>query len=256
MKKLYDSHVHINLNQYDDNREEIINTCRDKLDFMINIGIDEKSSEQSISYSYKYDFIYATVGIHPTNIKEYNNKLEDRLYQMGKEDKVVAIGEIGLDYHWMKDPKEKQKEIFRRQMNIAKKLDKPVVIHSRDAQDDTLKILKEFKNEVVGVMHTFAGNIETMKILNSMGFYFSFSGPITFKSKRSDFTRKVVKNTPLDKILIETDSPFLSPEPMRGKVNIPTNVEFVLEKIAEIKGLNKDETLDIVRENARKILKI
>ncbi len=256
MNKLYDSHVHINLTQYDENRDRIINTCKDKLDFMVNIGIDEKSSEKSISYSYKYDFIYATVGIHPTNINEYSEKLEERLLKMGKEEKVVAIGEIGLDYHWMKDPKKKQKDIFRKQMDIAKKLNKPVVIHSRDAQDDTLKILKEFKNEVTGIMHTYAGDIDTMKILKEMGYYFSFSGPITFRSKRSDFTRKVVRNTPVERILIETDSPFLSPEPMRGKVNIPTNVEFVLEKIAEVKNMKKDKTLDIVRENARKILGI
>ncbi|TYB31766.1 MAG: TatD family deoxyribonuclease [Candidatus Mcinerneyibacterium aminivorans] len=256
MENLYDSHVHINLNQYDKNREKIIKMCENKLDFMINIGIDEKSSEQSIAYSFQYDFIYATVGVHPTNIKEYTDKLEKRLFKMGKEEKVVAIGEIGLDYHWMKDPKDYQKEIFRRQMEIARKLNKPVVIHSREAQDDTFKILEEFSNEVYGVMHTYAGDIETMKKLKNMGYYFSFSGPVTFKGKRSDYTRKVVKNTPIERILIETDSPFLAPQPMRGKVNVPTNVEYVFEKIAEIKNMSKEKALFILRNNAKEIFGI
>src|SRR6056297_151004 len=256
MRNLYDCHVHLNLSHYDDNREQIIKKCKKELDFVINIGIDEESSEKSILYSYKYDFIYASVGIHPTNISEFNNKLESRLLEMGKEQKVVAIGEIGLDYHWMEDPKKRQIEGFEKQMKIAEKLNKPVIIHNRDADKDTLKVLEKFENRVKGVMHTYAGGIEMMEKLNKMGYYFSFSGPVTFKGKRSEFTRDVIKKTPIERILIETDSPFLTPHPFRGKVNTPINVDYVASKIAEIKNIKKSNFLNIVRKNAEDIFGI
>lgn len=256
MKNLYDCHAHLDSSKYEGNRKNIINSLKKELEFIINIGVDEKSSEQSISYSYQYDFIYASVGIHPTSINNYNEKLENRLKNMADEPKVIAIGEIGLDYHWMKDPKRIQKNIFKKQMEIAKQKNLPVIIHNRDANEDTLKILKEYKDEVKGVMHTYAGDIEMMEELVDMGYYFSYSGPVTFKGTRSDFTRKVVKNTPIERILIETDSPYLSPEPMRGKLNIPSNVKYVAEKIAELKNLTLEEALKIFYNNSKKIFNI
>ena len=256
MKNLYDCHCHLNLPQFDENRDEIIAQCKNELEFLVNIGFSENSSEASILLSYNYDFIYAAVGIHPTETKEYNKRLRDRIYEMGKEDKVVAIGEIGLDYYWMKDSEENQKKVFRSQIEIAEQLKKPIIIHDRDAHNDTISIISEYKGRVNGILHSFSGDMEMMKKALELDYYFSISGPVTFKNKKNNSYREVIKQIPLDRIIIETDSPYLAPHPLRGTINNPLNVKIIAEKIAELHNITLEEFLEISIKNAKTILKI
>ena len=158
--KLIDSHAHMDSNEFDSDRAEVFQRIKDNMDFIVNIGYDIESSKKGVKYSKEYDFIYAAVGIHPDDIEGYNDELEQELEELAKDKKVLAIGEIGLDYHWMTRPKEEQQEIFRRQMKVAERVGKPVVIHSRDAIEDTVKILKEFPL-VKGIFHCYPGSVET-----------------------------------------------------------------------------------------------
>lgn len=250
--RLVDTHCHINNEKFNDDIEIVIERIKEKLEFCVNIGYDLKSSEESLELSQKYEFIYATIGVHPTDIGMYSDDLEKKLKEMAKNRKVVAIGEIGLDYYWMTEEKEKQKSIFRRQMEIAKDLNLPVVIHSRDAMEDTLEILKEYP-EVGGIVHCYPGSIESAKEIMDR-YYFGIGGTLTFKNAKKMV--KVVEELPLEKIVIETDSPYLTPEPFRGKRNEPVYVEYVAKKIAEIKNVDFEKVVEITTNNAKKIYRI
>lgn len=246
--KLIDSHAHMDSNQFDLDRAEVFQRIKDKMDFIVNIGYDMESSKQGVKYSKEYDFIYAAVGIHPDDIEGYNDKLEEELEELAKNEKVLAVGEIGLDYHWMTHPKEKQQEIFRRQMKVAERVGKPVVIHSRDAIEDTVRILKEFPS-VKGIFHCYPGSVETA--LQVMGnYYFGIGGVLTFKNAKKLI--EVVKNIPLEKLILETDCPYMAPDPFRGKRNEPVYVEYVAKKIAELKGLTYEEVAKYTNLNTRK----
>ncbi|MGL6064980.1 MAG: TatD family hydrolase [Fusobacteriaceae bacterium] len=251
--KYVDTHCHINSYQYDEDRLEVLKEIERKMDFVVNIGCDLESSKIGIDYSKEYSNIYATVGVHPTDIEdEFSEELYKNLLELGKEEKVVAIGEIGLDYHWLTKPKEIQKYWFRKQMNLAKELNKPVVIHTREATEDTIEILKEFP-EIYGILHCYPGSYESA--LEVMGnYYFGIGGVLTFKNSKKMV--EVVKKIPLSKLVIETDAPYLTPEPFRGKRNIPEYVQYVVRKIAEIKEISEEEVLKITTENAKKIYKI
>ncbi|MGL5970891.1 MAG: TatD family hydrolase, partial [Cetobacterium sp.] len=210
--KLVDTHCHLDNEQFDLDRLEVIDRIKEKLEFCVNIGYDLKSSDVSLKLAKKNDFIYATVGIHPTDISDYNDEIEQKLEEMAKDSKVVAIGEIGLDYHWMTEPKEVQQDIFKKQLQLAQRVNKPVVIHTRDAMEDTVNILKEFP-EIEGVIHCYPGSVETAKILIDR-FYLGIGGTLTFKNAKK--TVEVVKDIPLDRIVLETDAPYLTPIPFRG----------------------------------------
>ncbi|MGL4989535.1 MAG: TatD family hydrolase [Cetobacterium sp.] len=250
--KLVDTHCHLDNEQFDLDRLEVINRIKEKLEFCVNIGYDLKSSAISLELAKKNDFIYATVGIHPTDISDYNDEIEKQLEEMAKDSKVVAIGEIGLDYHWMTEPKEVQQEIFKKQLRLAQRVNKPVVIHTRDAMEDTVNILKEFP-EIKGVIHCYPGSVETAKILIDR-FYLGIGGTLTFKNAKK--TVEVVKDIPLDRIVLETDAPYLTPIPFRGKRNEPIYVQYVAEKIAEIKEINLEEVIKVTTENAKKLYNI
>lgn len=246
--KLIDSHAHLDNEQFNEDREEVLNRIKENLDFAVNIGYNLASSKKSVEFAKNYDFIYAVVGVHPDDIGEYSDEVEKELEKLAQEDKVLAIGEIGLDYHWMTFPKEQQQEVFRKQMKLAQRVGKPVAIHSREAMEDTLKILKEFP-DVKGIFHCYPGSVETArKVIDN--YYLGIGGVLTFKNAKK--LVEVVENIPLDKLIIETDCPYMAPTPHRGKRNEPIYVEYVARKIAEIKGISYEEVVEVTNRNTRK----
>ncbi len=251
--KLVDTHTHIYGDKYNSDFFEVLKRTKEELEFIVSIGYDLESSKKSVELSNKYDFIYSTVGIHPVDIKEYNDEVEKELIAMVKNNtKVVAIGEIGLDYYWMEDPKEIQQDVFRKQLNISRETKLPVVIHTRDALEDTLKILSEYK-DIGGILHCFPGSYDSVKSLLDR-YYVGVAGVVTFKNNKK--TQEMVKQIPLDRVVIETDCPYLTPEPFRGHRNEPTYVKYVAEKIAEIKGISYEEVIKVTTENAKAIYNI
>lgn len=250
--RLVDTHCHLDNEKFDEDRLDVIDRIKGNLEFCVNIGYDLTSSKKSLELAKKYDFIYAVIGVHPIDIAEYDEEIEKELELLAKDSKVVAIGEIGLDYHWMTEPKEIQQERFRRQLELAKRLNKPVVIHTRDAMEDTVNILKEYPN-ITGVIHCYPGSLETAKQLVDR-FYLGIGGTLTFKNSKKIV--EVVKNIPLDRIVIETDCPYLTPEPFRGKRNEPIYVEYIAKKIAEIKEITVEDVAKITTENAEKLYRI
>lgn len=250
--KIVDTHCHIDDRQFDEDRDDVLKDIAESMDFIVNIGCDLESSEKSVNYARNKKFMYAVVGIHPNEIENYNEETEKRIEELLKENKVVAVGEIGLDYHWMVTDKEHQKEIFIRQMELAKRYKKPVVIHSRDAMEDTLNILEKYP-DVKGIFHCFPGSIESASKISDR-YYFGIGGVLTFKNSKK--TVEFLKKVDINRIVLETDSPYLSPVPVRGKRNTPLNVKYVAEKIAEIKGISFEEVIEITTKNAKEIYNI
>lgn len=259
--ELFDTHAHYNDEKFDNDREQIIKeTYESGVTKFIVSGYNVESSKQAIELSNKYDFMYSICGISPNDIPQSDEKLWisiDEISKMARENinkKIVAIGEIGLDYYWEKENKELQKKAFIEQIKLANELKLPIVIHSRDASVDTIEILKQ--NSVVkkGIFHCCQLNQELVRQALELGFYISFAGPITFKNSKN--APDVVKMVPLDKILIETDSPYLSPEPNRGKRNDSRNVKYIAKKIAEIRCMEIEEVARITYENAIRIFNI
>lgn len=250
--KLIDSHAHMDNEEFDIDREALFEKIGNEMDFIVNIGYDLESSKKSVEYANKYPFVYAAIGFHPDEIGGYSDEAEAELIELAKNSKVLAIGEIGLDYHWMTHPKEKQQEIFRRQLELARKVNKPIVIHSREAMEDTLNVLKEFP-DVKGIFHCYPGSFETAKTLIDR-FYLGIGGVLTFKNAKK--LVDVVKEIPLDRLILETDCPYMTPVPFRGKRNEPTYVKYVAEKIAELKGVTYEEVARATNENTRKVYRM
>ncbi len=249
--KYVDTHCHLDSPHYDEDREEVFADIEKNMEFVVNIGCNIESSKVSVEYSEKYKNVFAAVGVHPTEVAgNFTKEIYDELKKLAtSNEKVVAIGEIGLDYHHMTAEKEIQKDWFRGQMKLAEELKKSVVIHSRDAIADTVEILKEFP-KVGGIVHCYPGSYETaLEIMDR--YYFGIGGVITFKSARK--TNEAVRQIPLEKLVIETDAPYLTPEPYRSKRNMPQYVNYVVERIAEVKGISPEEVLKITTENARKV---
>ncbi len=252
--EFFDSHAHYNDEKYDEDREEIIKRIYEEgITHTVCVGYDLIKSEYALEIANRYDFIYATAGISPNDISDYTEENIKEIESIAKNKKVVAIGEIGLDYYWEKENKEKQKKLFIDQINIANKLNKPIVIHTRDAAVDTIEILKNNPVNKKGIFHCCPLNQELIREGLKLGFYISFSGNITFKNAKS---KECVSLVPIDKILIETDSPYLSPEPLRGTRNNSINVKRVAGKIAEIKEISIEEIAKVTYENAKRIFSI
>lgn len=257
--EFFDSHSHYNDEKYDEDREQIIQkTYKSGVTKFICAGYNIKSSLQANEISKKYDFIYSICGISPNDIPQTKEELWKSI-EIIKEiitqnKKVVAVGEIGLDYYWNIENKELQKEAFIKQIELANEMELPIVIHSRDASIDTIEILKEKTVNKKGIFHCCQLNQEMIKQALKLGFYISFAGPITFKNSKN--AKECVRLVPLDRILIETDSPYLTPEPYRGKRNDSTNVIYVAKKIAEFKSLSVEEVAKSTYENAMKIFEI
>ena len=257
--KLFDSHAHLDDEKFDEDREVLIKQIKEAgIDKLISAGYSLEGSKKAKDLSCKYDFIYATAGISPNDIPQ----TEDELWIMlsGIEEiakqtkKIVAIGEIGLDYYWNDENKELQKIAFIKQIELANNLELPIVIHTREAVMDTLEILKENRVTLKGVFHCCPLNRELVKEALKLGFYISFAGPVTFKnSKNAD---EIISMVPNERILIETDSPYLSPEPLRGRRNDSRNVKYIAQKIADVKNMQLDEVARITYQNAERIFGI
>ncbi|WP_127510085.1 TatD family hydrolase [Paenibacillus humicus] len=256
MAGLIDTHTHLDAPKFDNDREEVIQRARDAgVELMFNVGFNRETIPTTLELAEKYPFIYAIVGWHPTDSADVREGDLERVEALMAHPKVVAIGEIGLDYYWDTAPKDVQQQVFREQIRIAKRTGKPIVIHNRDAHEDVVRILREEKAaEVGGIMHCFSGSWETAKQCLDMNFYISFGGPVTFKNAR--VPKEVLAQVPLDRLLIETDSPYLAPHPHRGKRNESAFVALVAETAAEIKGKNVNELVSITSANARKCFQL
>ncbi len=256
---LFDSHSHLNDEKFDEDREKTIDEIvKSGVTNFITAGYSVESSKKAIEIAKKYDFIYTTAGVSPNDIPQDEDELWKQLAEIENiaknNSKVLAIGEIGLDYYWNTENKELQKLAFIEQIKIANKLNLPIVIHTREAVMDTLQILKENKVKNTGIFHCCPQNRELIKEGLKLGFYISFAGPITFKNSKNAV--EMINLVPNDRILIETDSPYLAPEPVRGTRNTPSNVKFVAQKIADVKGLTLENVEKITFENTKRILKM
>lgn len=250
----FDSHAHYNDERFRDNKDELIlDMYKDEITNIVCAGYSLEASRKAIDIAERFHHMFATCGISPNDVSENVDRELEEIEKLAKNDRVVAIGEIGLDYYWNKDNKELQREVFIKQIDIANRLKLPIVIHTREAVMDTIQILKEHPVLKRGIFHCCPLNQELIKEGLKLGFYISFSGNVTFKNAKSAGCIELV---PMDRILIETDSPYLSPEPHRGETNTSTNVKFVAEKIAEVKGITLGEVAEITRENAKRIFGI
>lgn len=251
--KIFDTHAHYDDESFNGDRDELFSAMeQNNVKYIINQGINIETSKFAISLANKYDFVYAAVGIHPEDV----NSLEDIniIKDLTQSEKVVAIGEIGLDYHYDNTNKELQQKYFINQLELANEVDLPVVVHDRDAHKDILDTLKSVKINNAGVVHCFSGSVEMAKELLKLGYYLGFDGPITFKNAQK--TIEVLKYIPLDRILIETDAPYLTPVPFRGKRNNSMYLIHIINRIAEIKGLDSEEVSNITFNNAKTLFKI
>lgn len=239
-----DTHCHI-FKEYYDNIDEVINEMKDNI--IIVSGYSSSSNREVIELVNKYPNVYGTIGLHPEEVNNISDSDFDFIIKNINNDKIVGIGEIGLDYHYIDDNKDLQKDVFIRQLNIARMYNKTVVIHSRDAINDTLNIIKDYKDLKI-VMHCYSSSLEVAKELVKMNVKLGIGGVVTFKNGIK--LKEVVENISLDNLLLETDSPYMSPEPLRGKKNKPYNCYIVAEKIAEIKGISLEEVLNVTTFNA------
>lgn len=242
---MIDTHCHLDIDDYED-VELVIKNMNDNI--MIASGASLDGSKRVIELVNSYDNIYGTIGIHPSELDDMNNESLEYIENNLSNPKIVGVGEIGLDYYWDKENKEKQKEYFIKQIKLAKKYNKTIVIHSREASLDTVEIIKEYLNGYKVVMHCYSYSLETAKVLKKLGVKFGIGGVLTFKN--SNKLKEVVEYLELSDILLETDSPYLSPEPYRGKKNEPKNVYLVAKEIAKIKNVEVDEVLKITTSNA------
>lgn len=244
----FDSHAHYDAKRFrEDQKEVLAQMAPNRIGRIMNVGCDLASSKASICLAETYDFIYAAVGSHPDDAAAVDEALVEQYRSLAKHEKVRAIGEIGLDYYYEDVPREKQQEAFRLQLSLAKELDMPVIIHQRDAYEDTLRIVDEFPG-LRGVFHCFSGSVEYAKEVLKRGFYLGFTGVITFKNARKAV--EVAEYAPLHRLLIETDCPYMAPEPYRGKRCDSTMIPKMAEKIAQLRGLSTAEIAKITRENA------
>lgn len=251
-----DSHSHLDDERFDGDRDILIKSLKEnKIDLVINIGADLETSINSVKLADQYENIYAAIGVHPHSASEVTEETLNLFREMAKNEKVVAIGEIGLDFYYDNSPRDIQRKWFKEQLDLAKELDLPVVIHSRDATKETLDAIKEAQDgSLRGVMHCFSGSVEVAMEYIKLGFYISLAGPVTFKNAR--VAREVAAAVPLDKLLIETDCPYLTPEPYRGKRNEPMFVSYVAEKIAEIKNISVEELAQATSTNTKQLFGI
>lgn len=253
---LFDTHTHVNAEQFNEDREEVIARALDAgVKEMVVVGFDRGTIDGAMALAEGHDFIYAAVGWHPVDAVDATEEDFQRIEQLASHPKVVALGEMGLDYHWDKSPKDIQKKVFKRQIDLAKRVHLPIIIHNREATDDIIALLQEENaHEIGGIMHCFSAGLEEARQCLEMNFYISFGGPVTFKNAK--LPKEVAKEVPLDRLLVETDCPFLSPHPYRGKRNEPARVRLIAKKVAELREMNLEALAEITSNNARRLFGI
>ncbi|MBE6719454.1 MAG: TatD family deoxyribonuclease [Ruminococcaceae bacterium] len=250
---IFDTHSHYDDGQFDEDRIELLSSIEDKgVCTVVSCGVDTPTSKANMELAEKFGFMYFAAGFHPENLEGYTiGDLAD-IERIAAHRKCVAIGEIGLDYHWMSSTKDVQKDFFREQILLAKRLDMPVIVHDREAHGDTLDILKETKPK--GVLHCFSGSVEMAREIIKIGMYIGLNGVVTFKNARKSL--EVVKDIPLDRLVLETDCPYLAPVPHRGKRNDSSYIPHIAERIGDVLDMDAQEILDITSENAKKLFEL
>ena len=253
---LFDTHVHLNVSHFEDDREEVIQRAKDAgVEYMTIVGFDQETIKKAIELSEQYEWMYAAIGWHPVDAIDMTEQDLEWIKQLASHPKVVALGEMGLDYHWDKSPKHVQKEVFRKQIKLAKEVKLPIIIHNREATEDIITVLEEEDaQEVGGIMHCYNDSVEYVDKCLEMNFYISLGGPVTFKN--APLPKQVATYVPENRLLIETDCPFLAPHPKRGKRNEPAYVRLVADKIAELRGISVEELGEITTTNAKRLFQI
>ena len=256
MTPIFDTHAHYDDMAFDEDRDDLLAGLPENgIARVVNVGASLASCERTIELMNRYDYIYGAIGIHPSETAELNDKAFEWLREQCQLKKCVAVGEIGLDYYWEEPDRELQKEWFRRQLNLARDLAKPVVIHSRDAAKDTVDLMaEEHAEEIGGVIHCYSYTKETAESFLKMGFYFGVGGVLTFKNAKK--LKEAVAYIPLERIVLETDCPYLAPEPNRGKRNSSLNIPYVITALAEIKGVGEEAVRQAAWENAHKLYRL
>lgn len=250
---VFDTHSHYDDDAFDEDRNELLLSLKDKgVDKVVSCGCDIASTKANQELSHRHDNFYFAAGFHPENLEDSTIDDLDIIREIAGDERCLAIGEIGLDYHWMSSTKEKQIEYFEKQIILAKDLDMPVIVHDREAHGDTLEVLKKLKPN--GVLHCFSGSKEMAKEIIKLGMYIGLNGVVTFKNARKSL--EVVKEIPLDRLVLETDCPYLAPEPHRGKRNDSSFIPFIAERIGEVLEMNPQEILDITNENAKRLYEL
>ena len=254
--QLFDTHVHLMDEDFDEDRDSLIAGLAERdVALAMEIACDIRTAEGSLALVQRYPFLYAAVGMHPHEAGETTQAHMDQLREMLQRDKVLALGEIGLDYHYDFSPREVQKKWFDTQLSVAEEAQKPVVIHDREAHGDCMELLRAHKGRFPGgIIHCFSGSYEMAKVCLDLGFFIAFGGSLTFKNARN--LTEVAAKLPLDALLIETDCPYLTPEPLRGRRNDPGNVKLVCEKLSAIKGISPEELAQITMDNGKRLLGI
>ena len=248
---MIDTHSHINFEDYKENFEDFLNDIKsNEIEKVIIPGVEPSSFNEILSLCNEYEMLYGAIGIHPSEFQTYNQEVEEIIYRLIKNSKIVAIGEIGLDYHYGFDLKEEQKNILRKQLTIAEETKLPVIIHDREAHEDIFKILQEYKLSNV-IFHCFSGNSAFAERCIEKGYYIGIGGVVTFKNAKE--LKESTKIIPLDRILLETDAPYLSPAPYRGKINTPAYLKYIAQEIANIKEINIEEVKEQTTINAKRI---
>ncbi len=249
--RIFDSHAHYDSERYAEDRDSVLSQMPENgICAILNCASDVESAKMSIELSEKYPFIYAAVGVHPHEAEDVSDDYLSVLRELARHEKVVAIGEMGLDYHYDFSPREDQRRVLCEQIELAKELDLPVVLHDREAHGDMYEILEKYA-PIKGVMHCFSGSVELMKQSVKLGLYIGLGGAVTFKNARVPV--EVAEAVPLDRLLLETDAPYMTPVPYRSKRNDSKYIELVAEKIAEVRGISAEEVLHAAEENARRL---
>lgn len=251
--KIIDTHAHYDDEQFDEDRTKLLEELKEEgVIGIVNCASSYESIDKTIDIVNKYDYIYGALGIHPENADEFSeNVLEEIRTKIVNNKKIIAIGEIGLDYYWDENPSRGiQQNALNRQMELARELSLPVIIHDRDAHEDTLEIIEKFP-EVIGIIHCFSGSVEFARECIKRGYYIGIGGVSTFKNSKK--LKRVIEDIPVDRILVETDCPYMSPEPFRGKRNKSSYIKYVIDKIAEIKNIEVQELNRIINNNSRNI---
>lgn len=252
---IFDTHTHYDAEQFDKDRVELLSSMREhNVGFILNVGATLDGCKSSVEFARKYPFMYAAVGVHPDEVGALNDETFAWMEELLSDEKAVAVGEIGLDYYWDNEPREVQKEWFIRQLALARKHDLPVCIHSRDAAEDTLNVMREYAKELRGVIHCFSYSPEIAKEYVKNGFYIGVGGVVTFKNGKK--MKEVVKATPIERILLETDCPYLAPEPYRGKRNSSIYLDRVAQEIGQLKGMTANEVIEVTEQNAKTLFGI
>jgi len=253
---IFDTHAHYDDEAFDEDRDAVLRSlAQNGIEAVVNVGASIQTTKNTLNLIKRYPFIYGAVGVHPSESEELNEALIDWLRHVSGEEKVVAVGEIGLDYYWKEPDPEIQKHWFVRQIELAKDVDLPIIVHSRDAAKDTLDIIKsEQDGSLGGVIHCFSYSLEIAKEYLNMGFYLGIGGVLTFKNARK--LKEVVEYMPVDRIVLETDCPYLAPVPYRGKRNSSLNLTYVADSIGQIKGISREEVEAVTTRNARNMYRI